>query len=116
MFPLVLTTKPLNIILDQISWQARVFFSYDAAQIDASKKYNLNVIDKSLFTVLTNFSIPVNMILLNLQNQIIISREKPGSITPIAKTDSIPVKYFFLSGKIIEDRKDDPVIMLQFRF
>ncbi len=101
--------QPLNIIFDQISWQARVFFSYDAAQIDASKRYNLDVIDKSLFFVLTKLVDTSKYDFTELQNQIIISRKKPGSITPIAKTDTVPVRYFFLSGKIIEDRKGDPV-------
>ncbi len=103
------TNQPLNVILDQISWQARVFFSYNAAHIDASEKHSLEVVDKSLFYILTRLFDPAGFDFTELQNQIIISRKTSPGLTPIAKTDSVPVKYFFLSGKVIEERKDDPV-------
>ncbi|MFW5756884.1 MAG: hypothetical protein ACOCWK_09785, partial [Tangfeifania sp.] len=46
--------QPLSSILDQISWQARVYFSYDAAQIQSEKKYSVQAIEKSLYSVLTS--------------------------------------------------------------
>lgn len=102
--------QPLSSILDQISWQARVFFSYDAAQIQADKKYTVQAIQKSLYSVLTELFNPDKFRFRELENQIIISNKATlkDSVTTIIP-DTIPVKYFFLSGKIVDRKKEDPI-------
>ncbi len=103
-----LKNQPLSSILDQLSWQAGVFFSYDASIIDADKKYSIEAVNKSLFSVLNELFDPNKFKFSERENQIIISeiidiqpkKEKPGPI---------PVKYFFLSGKIINYKKGSPI-------
>ena len=102
--------QPLGNILDQISWQARVYFSYDAAQIQAEKKYSVKAIEKSLYSVLTEIFSPGKFKFRELENQIIITKNEAinDSLLTVIP-DSIPVKYFFLSGKIIDQKKNDPI-------
>lgn len=100
--------QPLAAILDQISWQARVYFSYDASLIETSASYSLDVTDKSLFSVMNQLFDPTEYLLTELENQIIISRKKAGE-QGIAIPDSIPDIYFFLSGKILDRRKENPI-------
>lgn len=102
--------QPLSSILDQISWQARVYFSYNASQIQAEKKYSVQALEKSLYSVLTDIFSPQNFRFRELDNQIIITKKTavPDS-TLLDIPDSIPVKYFFLSGKIIDKKKEDPI-------
>jgi hypothetical protein len=100
----------LNNILDQISWQIRVYFSYDASQIDGSREYTIQVVEKSLFSVLRELLNPNNYKFEELENQIIISKKNASTtIHTNINTDTIPVKYFFLSGKILEEKKENPI-------
>ena len=98
--------QPLSGILDQISWQARVYFSYDASLVEADKMHTINAIEKSLYSILYELFNPNEFLLTELENQIIITKK-----TDVQKTvtqtiaDTIPVKYFFLSGKILEQKK-----------
>jgi hypothetical protein len=102
--------QPLASILDQISWQARVYFSYDASLIQAGKPYQIQATNKSLYSVLNELFDPSEFQLTELQNQIIITQKQAEEETASsAISDSIPVKYFFLSGKILESRREDPV-------
>ncbi|QGY44245.1 hypothetical protein GM418_11430 [Maribellus comscasis] len=105
---IVQNNQTLSNILNQLSWQAGVFFSYDASVIDAEKKYNIEAADKSLFTVLSELFGTKKFRFSERENQIIIS-ENTDYKQPEEKQDSIPVKYFFLSGKIIEDKKEEPI-------
>jgi hypothetical protein len=101
--------QTINSILDQISWQAGVFFSYDASILNSTKKYSIEVTDKSLYTVLNQLFNTVEFKLTELENQVIISKKTDEIIPDEIKLDSIPVKYFFLSGKIVDDKKENPV-------
>jgi hypothetical protein len=101
--------QPLNSILDQISWQAGVYFSYDASILNSNQKFSLEVSDKSLYTILNQLFDPVKFKFTELENQIIISKLDKENITEELKVDSIPVKYFFLSGKIIDNKKGEPI-------
>lgn len=101
--------QSINSILDQISWQAGVYFSYDASILNSNQKYSIEVNDKSLYTVLNQLLDPSEFIFTELENQIIISKNTADKISEEAKVDSIPVKYFFLSGKIIDNKKGDPI-------
>jgi hypothetical protein len=102
--------QPLYSILDQISWQSRVYFSYDATLVEADLPHTVEAIDKSLFSVLNQLFDPQKFVLTEIENQIIITK-KGNSETDIitAAADTIPVKYFFLSGKILERRKENPI-------
>ncbi len=101
---------PLSDILDQISWQARVYFSYDASQIEADKKYSIQVVQKSLFSVLHEIFNSGDFKFNELENQIIITK-KNETVNPVIreKRDTIPVKYFFLSGNILEEKREKPI-------
>ena len=101
--------QSINSILDQISWQAGVYFSYDASILNSNQKYSIEVNDKSLYTVLNQLLDPSEFIFTELENQIIISKNTADKISEEVKVDSIPVKYFFLSGKIIDNKKGDPI-------
>jgi hypothetical protein len=101
---------PLSSILDQISWQARVYFSYDASQIQADSKYTVHAIEKSLYSVLTDIFNPHEFKFRELENQIIITNNSTRNDSVLQLIpDTIPVKYFFLSGKIIDQKKEDPI-------
>ncbi|MBK6283350.1 MAG: carboxypeptidase-like regulatory domain-containing protein [Draconibacterium sp.] len=101
--------QSINSILDQISWQAGVYFSYDASILNPNQKYNIEVSDKSLYTVLNQLFNPSDFLFTELENQIIISKNTADKISEEIKVDSIPVKYFFLSGKIVDNKKGDPI-------
>ena len=101
--------QPINSILDQISWQAGVFFSYDASILNITQKYSIEATDKSLYTVLNQLFNPVEFKFIELENQVIISKKTDEKLPDEIKLDSIPVKYFFLSGKIVDDRKENPI-------
>jgi hypothetical protein len=102
--------QPLSSILDQISWQARVYFSYDATQIKAEKIYSVQAIEKSLYSVLNEIFNPREFKFRELENQIIITKNGAKNDSPLTIIpDSISVKYFFLSGKIIDRKKNNPI-------
>lgn len=99
--------QQLEHILQQISWQAGVYFSYDAAIIDPERKVTIDERNKSLFTVLNELFDPEKFTLHERQNQIIITRN--NSNAEVLKNDTIPVQYFFLRGKIVEERRERPI-------
>jgi len=101
--------QTLEFILDQISWQAGVFFSYDATIINSQKNFSIEANNKSLYTVLNELFDSKLYQFTELQNQIIITRTTVKDQPEIIVSDSIPVKYFFLSGKLLESRKGKPV-------
>lgn len=101
--------QPLTTILDQISWQARVYFSYNASLIEAGKTHTIQVIEKSLYSVLNQLFNPEEFQFTELENQVIITKRKDSEMQEIAIPDSIPVKYFFLSGKILDRKKEFPI-------
>lgn len=103
-----LTDIALENVLEQISWQAGVFFSYDATIVDSEKKCTVVARNKSLFTVLNTLFDSQKYILTERENQIIISL-KPNEEQTIAEVDSIPAPFFFLSGKLVEQRRGNPV-------
>ncbi|MFW6371545.1 MAG: carboxypeptidase-like regulatory domain-containing protein [Bacteroidota bacterium] len=100
--------QPLSTILNQISWQAKVYFSYNASSVEASQNYSFTAVDKSLFSILNQLFDPREYLFKELDNQIIILK-KDTEYNPLVKTDSIPVKYFFLTGKILDRKKESPV-------
>jgi len=103
------SNQPLNYILDQLSWQAGVYFSFDATIFESEKKYSIDVAEKSLFTVLNMLFESETLNFFERENQIIISKKyNPESIKPF-ESDTIPIKYFFLTGKLIENKKGNPV-------
>jgi hypothetical protein len=101
--------QPINSILDQISWQAGVFFSYDASILNSTQKFSIEASDKSLYTVLNQLFNPADFKFTELENQVIISKITDEKLPVEIKVDSIPVKYFFLTGKIIDDKKENPI-------
>jgi hypothetical protein len=101
--------QTLDLILEQISWQANVFFSYDATIINSQNKHTIEVENKSLYTVLNQLFNTDKFNFNEKENQIIISQKVNYSTDKNVKNDTIPVKYFFLSGKLVEDKKGRPV-------
>ena len=101
--------QAINSLLDQISWQAGVFFSYDASILNSNKKYSIEASDKSLYTILNQLFNPAEFKFIELENQVIISKITDEKLPDEIKIDSIPVKYFFLSGKIVDERKEEPI-------
>lgn len=100
------TNQPLSYILDLISWQAGVYFSYNADIFDADKITSLHVEDKSLFTTLNQLFNAAQFQFSELHNQIIIS--KVNRVKKV-ESDTIPVKYFFLSGRISDSKQRTPI-------
>lgn len=101
---------PLSNILDQISWQSRVYFSYDASQVDGTEPHTIQVVQKSLYAVLRQLFDTKKFEFTELENQVVISRkDTENEHFEEIKTDTIPVKYFFLSGTIIEQKKEEPI-------
>ena len=103
------SNQPLSYILDQISWQAGVFFSYDASILNADKTVSINIENKSLFTILNNLFKPKDFKFTERENQIIISKIFETETKVNTENDTIPIKYFFLTGKIIESKKGEPI-------
>lgn len=95
--------QPLQNILQQISWQADVFFSYDATIVDSDKTFNIEAADKSLYTVLKQLFETEKYNLKELENQIIITQKTA------AKSIEQKEKFFFLSGTLIDQKKGKPI-------
>ena len=103
------SNQPLRYILDQLSWQASVFFSYDASIFNAEKILSVEVENKSLFTVLNELFNSKEFKFSELENQIIISKKTNNEFVEIIENDTIPIKYFFLAGKLLEKKKGNPI-------
>jgi hypothetical protein len=101
--------QALEYILEQISWQAEVYFSYDAEAVDSDRKVSVDVVNKSLYHVLNQLFDSGEYILRERENQIIINKLRNQSQQLVVPIDTIPVNYFFLKGKLIEDRREKPV-------
>lgn len=104
-----LKNQSIGSVLDQISWQAGVYFSYDATIFNPNQKFNVEVTDKSLFTVLNQLFNSREFKFTELENQVIISKITDRNLPVDIKIDSIPVKYFFLSGKIVDEKRENPI-------
>ncbi|HYQ58021.1 MAG TPA: STN and carboxypeptidase regulatory-like domain-containing protein [Draconibacterium sp.] len=100
--------QSLDYILEQISWQANVFFSYDASIINTEKKINISIQNKSLYTVLNQLLDPTRYRFTERQNQVIITRRSSENQLN-SSTDTIPVKYFSLTGRLIESRREKAI-------
>jgi len=102
--------QSLGYILDQVSWQTRVFFSYDAGVIDSEKRYSIDALDKSLFSVLNEIFNARKYKFTELENQVIITkREDIRERADTATLDTIPVKYYFLTSKLVDDSRGRPI-------
>ncbi len=104
-----LKNQPLNSILDQLSWQAGVYFSYDASALSSHEKFTVEVTDKSLYTVLCQLFNPSEFKFPELENQVIIVKNTEKVLPVEISIDSIPEKFFFLKGKIVEGKKQEPL-------
>jgi hypothetical protein len=100
--------QSLTSILDQISWQAKVYFSYDASLVETSKVHSIDATEKSLYSVMNQLFDPKDFSFAELDNQIIILKKYVNGQS-LVQADSIPIKYFFLAGKILDRRKENPV-------
>ncbi len=96
--------QPLSVILDQISWQSRVYFSYDASQIESTKEHTIKAVDKSLYWVMKQLFNPNEYFLTEIDNQVVISKQRYEE-SNLFTSDSIPKKLFFITGKIIDSKK-----------
>ena len=102
--------QPLYTILDQISWQSRVYFSYDATLVETDAYHSIEAIDLSLYSVLNQLFTPGEYTFTEIENQVIITKKgADGKAFLSVPADSIPVKYFFLSGKVAERRRAEPI-------
>ncbi len=107
---IVQKNQPLSSILNQLSWQAGIYFSYDAKLIDADKIYNIEATNLSLFTVLDKLFDARKYTFSVLENQVIISKKEEQIKKKEEEVkDSIPEKYFFLTGKIIDKKKKEAI-------
>jgi len=101
--------QPLSGILDQISWQAGVYFSYNASLLNGEKKYSIDATEKSLFTILCELFEDQNVKFTEKENQIIISERLTNEKFVSSESDTIPINYFFLSGTIVDAKKGKPI-------
>jgi hypothetical protein len=106
---IIQNNQPLYRILDQISWQAGIYFSYNASLLNASQNYTIEATDKSLFTVLSELFKNKNVKFTERENQIIISEKLENEKIVTSPADTIPVKFFFLSGRIVDEKKGNPI-------
>lgn len=107
---LSITDQPLTAILDQLSWQAGVYFSYDAALFNTSQKMSVEASDKSLYTILNQLFNIADFKFTEKENQVIITRRIEKAAADTVANDTVPVKYFFLSSRIVDSKKGDPVV------
>lgn len=101
--------QSIELILEQISWQAGVYFSYDATILDSHKKLTIDAQNKSLYTVLHQILKPNKYRLKELENQVIITQITQDKLANTAVKDSTQAQYFFLSGKLVDNKKGRPV-------
>jgi hypothetical protein len=101
--------QSLDLILEQISWQANVFFSYDATLINTQEKQTIEAKNKSLYNVLNQLFDTGKFSFSERENQIIISEKSDLISQKTPANDTVKIKYFFLSGKLVENKKGEPI-------
>ena len=69
----------------------------------------MEVTEKSLYNVLCQLFNPSEYKFLELENQVIITKISAPVLPPEMPEDSIQEKFFFLKGKIVEGKKDEPI-------
>jgi len=95
-------------ILKEISWQAGVYFSYNPKSIGAEQKTSITAHNKSLYYILNQLFTTENFTLRERENYIIISPRKQKE-TPVNEKDSLQQSFFFLKGKLIDERRENPI-------
>jgi hypothetical protein len=102
---LEVNNESIATILDLISQQAKVFFSYDAALIEAGKQASLSVIDKTLHETLdTLFNKQFQYKLLG--DQIVISAPDESQ-KKIAEPGKAKPSVIIFKGKVIDREEKD---------
>lgn len=104
-----LKKQPVSYFFDQVHWQTGVNFSYNSSILDTEKKITLLVQNKSLFTVLRMVFKEDDYKFYEVDNQIIITKSVSTKPEFTEKPDSLPVKYYFLKGKLVDSKKGDPI-------
>ncbi|MBW8323728.1 MAG: carboxypeptidase-like regulatory domain-containing protein [Prolixibacteraceae bacterium] len=99
--------EPISAILEKISAQAQVFFSYDATLIEADKKANLSVTDKTIQEAL-DYLFNSKFVLQALGDQIVITQPEPEEIKKkeIEVVEEKP-KVIIFSGRVIDREEKD---------
>lgn len=97
-------------ILEQISREQGIYFSYNAALTDTlSGKITISAVNKTVREILHELFPGKEIRLAGRENHIIISaqEETPEQLT--AETDTIPVKLLHLRGRVISSSNRNPV-------
>ncbi len=100
------TSETIASILDKISDQAKVYFSYDVLLIEAERKTDISVTEKSIRETLdllfdSRFEYKV------LGEQIIIAKPEPDQLKKKADEVSARPKIIFFKGKVIDKEEKD---------
>lgn len=100
------TSETIASILDQISAQTKVFFSYDAQLIEAERKTDISVADKSIREVLdtlfdSHFEYKV------LGDQVVIAKPESDQLKKKADDVSARPKVIIFKGKVTDREEKD---------
>lgn len=94
-------------ILEKITTQAQVFFSYDAALVEADRKINLSVTDKTIKEIL-DLLFDLTFEYKVLEEQVIITRPEAQ---PVKKkeidSDNVRPKIISFKGRVIDREEKD---------
>lgn len=102
--------RPIASILEIISDQAGVYFSYDASLIDSEKEISLKANNKTIDEILQEIIGADNFQFKELKNHIIIAfREPEVFISDPVKKTSLVENTFIYSGKIIDRKTKEPI-------
>ncbi len=97
-------------ILDLISEQAGVYFSYDASLVDSEKQVSLKAINKTINEVLSEILGTNDFVFKELNNHIIITfRETTVAVETDGPSDSVKTQPLLFSGKVIDKKTREPV-------
>lgn len=102
------TSETIASVLDRISAQTKVFFSYDVLLVEADKKTDISVSDKSIretLDILFNSRFEYKI----LGDQIIITKPEGDLLKKKAEEGNVRSKIIIFRGKVTDREEKDPL-------
>ncbi len=100
---------PVTLILDKISRENGIFFSYDAQLINNEGRQTLHFSQRSVLEILQAIFVEDHFHFLGKNNHIIISDREEIPSTPIHSDSLRAPPVFVLTGKVIDRETHDPL-------
>lgn len=101
--------KPVFLLLEKISRENNLFFSYDASLINTEKKVTIHSEKRTVEDILKEIFKNDELQFIGKNNHVIISAKEYMTLAPL-KTDSFNIPTFLvLKGRVVDNSNHDPL-------